>query len=42
MIPCECGWDDVGNWTSVERYSDKDDVGNVLKHRGLYTIVRTI
>ena len=34
MIPCECGWDDVGNWTSVERYSDKDDAGNVFKAQG--------
>ena len=23
-----------GNWTSVERYSDKDDVGNVFKAQG--------
>ncbi|MDO4536186.1 MAG: mannose-1-phosphate guanylyltransferase [Clostridium perfringens] len=34
VIPCDCGWDDVGNWTSVERYSDKDDVGNVFKAQG--------
>lgn len=34
VIPCDCGWDDVGNWTSVERYSDKDSVGNVFKAQG--------
>ena len=34
VIPCDCGWDDVGNWTSVERYSDKDDVGNVFEAQG--------
>lgn len=34
VIPCNCGWDDVGNWTSVERYSDKDNVGNVFKAQG--------
>ncbi|MGL4991137.1 MAG: mannose-1-phosphate guanylyltransferase [Sarcina sp.] len=35
VIPCEIGWDDVGNWTSVERYSEKDQAGNVFKGEGI-------
>lgn len=35
VIPCEVGWDDVGNWTSVERYCKKDEDGNVFKGDGI-------
>lgn len=31
MIPGNFGWDDVGNWTSVERLYEKDHNGNVIK-----------
>jgi len=31
VIPGEFGWDDIGSWFSVERYSDKDDNNNVHK-----------
>ncbi|GIM30241.1 mannose-1-phosphate guanylyltransferase [Clostridium polyendosporum] len=34
VIPCDFGWDDVGNWTSIERYSDKDSMGNVFNAQG--------
>lgn len=29
VIPSDIGWDDLGNWISIERYWDKDDSGNV-------------
>jgi mannose-1-phosphate guanylyltransferase len=34
VIPCNFGWDDVGNWTSIDRYSDKDLNGNVFNANG--------
>ena len=30
VIPSDFGWDDVGSWSSVERYSEKDEDGNIL------------
>lgn len=30
-IPSDIGWDDVGSWKSLERYTEKDDLGNVVK-----------
>lgn len=35
VIPSEFGWDDVGNWTSIERYSKKDENGNVFNAEGV-------
>jgi len=33
VIPCDFGWDDVGSWTSLERYRPMDEKGNILnKH----------
>jgi len=29
VIPADFGWDDVGSWASVERYSEKDYDGNI-------------
>lgn len=29
VIPSDFGWDDIGNWGSVERYNAKDQEGNV-------------
>lgn len=29
VIPSDFGWDDIGNWSSVERYNPKDETGNV-------------
>ncbi|GLC29716.1 mannose-1-phosphate guanylyltransferase [Clostridium omnivorum] len=29
VIPSDFGWDDVGNWSSIERYSKRDKYGNV-------------
>lgn len=29
VIPSTFGWDDVGNWTSLDRYREKDSHGNV-------------
>lgn len=31
VIPGDFGWDDVGSWFAVERYSDKDEDENVHK-----------
>ena len=30
-IPSDIGWDDVGSWKSLERYTEKDNLGNVVK-----------
>lgn len=29
VIPCDFGWDDVGSWGAIERYSKKDKSNNV-------------
>jgi mannose-1-phosphate guanylyltransferase len=34
VVPCNFGWDDVGNWTSIDRYSNKDFNGNVFNANG--------
>ena len=31
VIPCKFGWDDVGSWTALERISELDENGNVIK-----------
>lgn len=31
VIPGDFGWDDVGSWFAIERYSDKDTNNNVCK-----------
>jgi mannose-1-phosphate guanylyltransferase len=37
VIPSEFGWDDIGNWSSVERYNEKDSYNNVKSsHCGAY------
>ncbi|ANQ53609.1 mannose-1-phosphate guanylyltransferase [Thermosipho sp. 1063] len=36
VIPSEFGWDDVGSWTAVERYSKKDENGNVVGENMYY------
>jgi mannose-1-phosphate guanylyltransferase len=35
VIPCNFGWDDIGSWTSVERYSKADLNGNVINHNSI-------
>lgn len=30
VIPSDIGWDDVGSWESLDRYREKDILGNVL------------
>lgn len=30
VIPINFGWDDVGSWESLDRYREKDELGNVL------------
>jgi mannose-1-phosphate guanylyltransferase len=35
LIPCDFGWDDIGNWAALERYADKDELGNVLLGEGV-------
>ncbi|WPC43602.1 mannose-1-phosphate guanylyltransferase [Clostridium sp. JS66] len=34
-IPCEFQWDDLGNWTSIERYRKKDNEGNVTNENSI-------
>lgn len=29
------GWDDIGSWTALERYAEKDERGNVMEGRGV-------
>lgn len=29
VVPCSCGWDDVGSWLSVSRLRNCDDDGNI-------------
>lgn len=30
VIPSSFGWDDVGSWEALDRYREKDELGNVL------------
>ncbi len=30
VVPSEIGWDDIGTWTSIERYKEKDINNNIL------------
>lgn len=30
VIPSNFGWDDVGSWEALDRYREKDDLGNIL------------
>ncbi len=39
VVPTEFGWDDLGNWSSLERYYPKDYAGNVVQ--GEFTGVKT-
>lgn len=40
VIPATFGWDDVGSWTALGRYSKEDQQGNVLKARGVFLDTR--
>ncbi len=35
VIPCDFGWDDIGSWTALERYIEKDEDGNFLQGEGV-------
>lgn len=35
VIKSSFGWDDVGSWSSVDRYGKKDDNGNILNSSGV-------
>ena len=35
VIECNFGWDDIGNWTAMERYMERDEWGNQTKGRFL-------
>jgi mannose-1-phosphate guanylyltransferase len=30
VLPADIGWDDVGNWTALERIYTRDDMGNII------------
>lgn len=36
VIPSDFGWDDVGNWTSIERYKSKDENKNIKNENSYY------
>ena len=33
VVPGDFGWDDIGTWTSLERYIAKDESENILSRR---------
>lgn len=35
VMPGDFGWDDIGSWTALARYADKDGSGNVLEGEGV-------
>jgi mannose-1-phosphate guanylyltransferase len=35
VLPGDFGWDDVGSWTALESYKEKDARGNCLEGRGV-------
>lgn len=35
MVPGDIGWDDVGSWTALESYKEKDMNGNILDGQGV-------
>jgi mannose-1-phosphate guanylyltransferase len=35
VLPGNFGWDDVGSWTALESYKEKDEQGNCLEGRGV-------
>jgi len=36
VIRSDFGWDDLGSWTALDRYADKDESGNVLDGKGIF------
>jgi len=36
VIRGDFGWDDIGSWTALERYAEKDERGNVIEGRGVF------
>jgi mannose-1-phosphate guanylyltransferase len=40
VIPATFGWDDVGSWTSLGRYHEADQQGNVLETQGVFLDTR--
>ena len=30
VIPSDFGWDDIGSWEAIERYKEKDELGNIV------------
>ena len=34
VIPSDFGWDDLGSWTALDRYAEKDAAGNALTCKG--------
>ena len=40
VMECNFKWDDIGNWTAMERYMDKDDWGNQIKGKFIHMDAR--
>ncbi|OPX86718.1 MAG: Alginate biosynthesis protein AlgA [Pelotomaculum sp. PtaB.Bin104] len=36
VIRGDFGWDDIGSWTALERYCEKDNCGNILEGKGVF------
>lgn len=36
VIPSDFGWDDIGSWEAIERYKEKDNLGNILMSNRTY------
>lgn len=34
VIPSDFGWDDIGNWEAIDRYREKDELGNIVIGEG--------
>lgn len=35
VLPADFGWDDVGSWSALRSYKEKDGNGNVLEGKGV-------
>lgn len=40
VMPGDFGWDDIGSWVALERYSGKDECGNTLEGDGVFLDTR--
>lgn len=41
VVPSSFGWDDIGTWSSIERYTEKDENKNILKGENIEIVDST-